>query len=153
MDFRSSPYRYFSDSIPNEQAELETKIQNKFIRNIVKPYPVHIPKKLEDDNAVQQQIPSSSSLYHHTPFPLKTQIQSNPPPQQPLYEQPPPIKQQPPLRIIDYCPPINCVIVSDHVKQCPVCSQIYRPYTGVMLTIIIILVVVILFLLKKILQF
>ena len=143
---------YFSDSIPTEeqQTELETKIQNKFIRNIVKPYPVNIPKKSNQDeeNQVIMQIPSSSSLYRQPPYPissLTTPIQKTSVP----YQKPLP----PPIRMIDYCPPINCVVVSDHVKQCPVCSQIYRPYTGVMITIIIILIVVILFLLKKLLQF
>jgi hypothetical protein len=49
--------------------------------------------------------------------------------------------------------PINCVTICAHVQSCPVCSQLYRPYTGIYLAVIVILIIVILFLLKKIFQF
>lgn len=49
--------------------------------------------------------------------------------------------------------PINCVAICGHVQSCPVCSQLYRPYTGIYLAVIVILIIVILFLLKRIFQF
>lgn len=50
-------------------------------------------------------------------------------------------------------PAPDCVSICRHVQNCPVCSQLYRPQTGIYLTVIAILVIIILFLLKKIFDF
>lgn len=66
------------------------------------------------------------------------------------YATPPPT---PPPVPIPTPAPINCVTICAHVQSCPVCSQLYRPYTGIYLAVIVILIIVILFLLKRIFQF
>lgn len=74
---------------------------------------------------------------YHSP-PMATRIQATPTPTM----TPTPVPE-----------PMNCVSICTHVKSCPVCSQLYRPYTGIYLAVIVILIIVILFLLKKIFQF
>ena len=64
---------------------------------------------------------------------------------------PPPMETQTPGP--QPLPVMNCVAICGHVQSCPVCSQLYRPYTGIYLAVIVILIIVILFLLKKIFQF
>jgi hypothetical protein len=91
----------------------------------------------------RRMIRSSSDMheegYHHPPPPMSTRIQS-----------PPPTTLPPPTPVPE---PMNCVSICTHVKSCPVCSQLYRPYTGIYLAVIVILIIIILFLLKKIFQF
>jgi len=76
---------------------------------------------------------------YHSP-PMATRIQATPTPTPTMAPTPVP-------------EPMNCVNICTHVKSCPVCSQLYRPYTGIYLAVIVILIIVILFLLKKIFQF
>jgi hypothetical protein len=81
--------------------------------------------------------PESYVEGYHSP-PMATRIQATPTPTM----TPTPVPE-----------PMNCVSICTHVKSCPVCSQLYRPYTGIYLAVIVILIIVILFLLKKIFQF
>ena len=145
--------------------DLQQRINKKFIRNVIKPrqYLSHV------DEQMPYTIPNSSELLTDKPFEPKTYFapyrhgpilqQQSPPFQQthafreafetlsPQRPSPPPPPPPPSPHVV------NCVFICEHVRSCPVCSQIYRPQTGIYLTVIVILVIVILFLLKKIFQF
>jgi len=160
--------------------DLETRIHKKFIRNTFKP-PRYHPAPHEDPMIpsspppISYEIPKASEIFpvttvtpiqdlspppaHHNPFSPETFFPS-PPQQQPSPSPAPPrfipvAAPQPPSTILKEKDPscLHCVDVCRHVQKCPVCSQVYRPYTGMFLTIIAVLVLVILFLLKKIFQF
>jgi len=157
--------------------DLSYKINKKFIRNVIKPMKQQQMYSNTTDS-LPYQIPSASELFG---FPTSSP-QPPPPTSSPssLYESPVPFqphqyteKRTTPLvlgRTSSYrnfeeydAPPrptqppqppvLNCVSICSHVQSCPVCSQLYRPYTGIYATIIVILIIVILFLLKKIFQF
>ena len=130
-----------------EAEELQDRIQKKFIRNIIKPYPssTFLSNNLPDYD--HHEIPSSSSLHMNAAPVMEAAVTKTP-----LYTSViPTVIQNKPEETITT---IHCIDVNKHVNTCPVCAQIYRPnIIGVLITIIIILVVVILFLLKKLLQF
>lgn len=142
--------------------DLEQKINRKFIRNVIKP--------LEQINRYNEpttpyQIPSASELFQRYPptgsqIPFEPSLYTSRPPltsplvsehRAPLPSSPVVSLPQPPVPVPPT--PLNCVTVCGHVKACPVCSQLYRPYIGVYLTVIVILVIIILFLAKKLFRF
>jgi hypothetical protein len=124
---------------------LNEKIHKKFIRNVIKPMEQYYGHQSYQS---PYKIPSSSSFLS----PIKA---FNPE----EYEKVPKEEKTPIYLSSTYstpCPtpaPLNCIVVCEHIQSCPVCSQLYKPYTGVYLTVITILVIIILFLLKKIFQF
>jgi hypothetical protein len=152
--------------------DLGYKINKKFIRNVIKPMKQQQQMYSSTTDGLPYQIPSASELFgfpssspppsptaspSHSPYETPVPFQPHQyaekrvtPVRTPLYrnvaeESPPPPPPQPPV--------LNCVSICSHVQSCPVCSQLYRPYTGIYATIIVILIIVILFLLKKIFQF
>lgn len=127
--------------------ELNEKIHKKFIRNVIKPMEQYYGHQSYQS---PYKIPSSSSFLH----PMKPFIPEE-------YERIPK-EEKTPIYLSSYSPspspcptaaPLTCIVVCEHIQSCPVCSQLYKPYMGVYLTIITILVIIILFLLKKIFQF
>lgn len=148
----SSSYRYLGESMNNNQEdeteELQNRIQKKFIRNIVKPYPssTFLSNNLPEYD--HQEIPSSSSLHMNAAPVMEAAVTKTP-----LFTSVIPTATHNKPKAEETVT-IHCIDVNKHVNTCPVCAQIYRPnIIGVLITIIIILVVVILFLLKKLLQF
>lgn len=161
----------------DELDELNQKINKKFIRHVIKP--MEQAHRYHSSSSVQEtayKIPSSSDVfrpphppnYHLAINPLRPQdYGQKPPPHHAESFQMPPLKQRTPVQDLYRYPPVsapappppptpeslNCVVVCQHVKSCPVCSQLYKPQTGVYLAIITILVIIILFLFKKIFQF
>ena len=158
--------------------DLHQKINKKFIRNVIKPMrhaerhqdmeiPYQIPSASElfglPRNSLPAPPPPVSSRQERQERPFQPSVYEGYPPESPPMETPrirrstplvyataPPTPQpspQPPT------PVMNCITICQHVQTCPVCSQLYRPYTGIYLAVIVILVIVILFLLKKIFQF
>jgi hypothetical protein len=164
------------------EEDLEYKINKKFIRNVIKPMKQQQMYSSTTDS-LPYQIPSASELFGFptsSPSPSPPPPSQQPPTSSPSpYETPVPFQphqytETRPLapgrtslyrNFEDYDPPtprptspppppvLNCVSICGHVQSCPVCSQLYRPYTGIYATIIVILIIVILFLLKKIFQF
>jgi len=150
--------------------DLQQRINKKFIRNVIKPrqYLSHIEEQMP------YRIPNSSELLKDKPFEPETYftpyrhgpiLQQQPFQQTHALREPfetlssptPPPSPSPPTPPPSPSPPsppvVPCVFICEHVRSCPVCNQIYRPQTGIYLTVIVILVIVILFLLKKIFQF
>jgi len=153
--------------------DLHQKINKKFIRNVIKPMR-HAER--HQDMEIPYQIPSASELFglprNSLPAPPPVSSRQERPFQPSVYEgypsehppETPRIRRSTPL-VYATAPPtpqpspqpptpvMNCITICQHVQTCPVCSQLYRPYTGIYLAVIVILVIVILFLLKKIFQF
>jgi hypothetical protein len=138
-------------SSQSELDELDRKIKNKFIRNVVKPYNNDMPRRYIDqsqhiENTVQR-TPIEKILPHPSfPSPqqvFKNQYQPYSPYTHVIRENypvvhPSPIKNE-----------ISCRQINHHVQTCPVCTKIYTPYNHILMVIIVILVIIILFLIKK----
>ena len=157
--------------------ELNQKIQNRFIREVVKPYsngirkPMHIPPS-------QYTIPKSSEVFSSSspaqppPLPsicLNRQGQSQsqrrivhvPPQYTPIMTTPLSPSHMQQLQTQAPCPldfrfrenkntvNIACLDIHQHVGNCPVCSKLHRPYNSILMVIIVVLLLVILFLSKK----
>jgi hypothetical protein len=148
--------------------DLNQKIQNRFIREVVKPYsngirkPMHIPPS-------QYTIPKSSEVFSSSsppPPPPLPFIGSNrqgqgqqrrivhvPPQYTPIT---PHMQQACPLDFrfqekIEQKNTVNiaCLDIHQHVGNCPVCSKLHRPYNSILMVIIVVLLLIILFLSKK----
>jgi len=167
--------------IAEDYDDLHQKINKKFIRNVIKP--MRYAEKHHDTgaDAIPYQIPSASELFGNQDVPRGGSLPASRPmhPQRDdwapfhaeQYSSPPipspprrflratPVMMPPPMEtpiqtpVPPSLPVMNCVAICGHVQSCPVCSQLYRPYTGIYLAVIVILIIVILFLLKKIFQF
>uniref|UniRef100_A0A6C0K4B5 Uncharacterized protein n=1 Tax=viral metagenome TaxID=1070528 RepID=A0A6C0K4B5_9ZZZZ len=153
--------------------ELNQKIQNRFIRDVVKPYsngirkPVHIPP-------TQYTIPKASEVFSAPPSSLppassggggggggyripemgatgttrQRRVVHVPPQYTPLVNSPSPCPLD--FRFREKTSVnIACLDIHQHVGNCPVCSKLHRPYNSILMVIIVILLLIILFLAKK----
>jgi len=89
-------------------------------------------------------IPTSSHIVEKEPVVVATPPTSKPYfPAKNAYYQEPHSPQQPQYPT-EYTSPRNlhCIVIADHIVDCPICSRFYRNYTPVYNVIILILVIV-----------
>lgn len=133
--------------------ELNQKIQNRFIRDVVKPYsngirkPMHIPP-------TPYIIPKASEVFYPPPIPempnnRPRRIVHVPPQYTPIMSSAPPTAPCPLDYRVKETVNIGCIDIHQHVNNCPVCSKLHRPYNSILMVIIVILLLIILFLAKK----
>lgn len=97
-------------------------------------------------------IPSSSDLMVNDEPPSRP---STPPPSRFAYSfsNPPTPKTQPPSSsddsILSNPRNIHCVVIADHIMECPICSRFYRNYTPIYNIIILILGIALIVLIIK----
>ena len=162
--------------------ELNQKIHNRFIRNVVKPSsnhikpPPHFAKNVAAASSVNKyRIPRSSEILsgptaskgwgRQEVVQVQDQAQAPYPPRYftPLskerYPPPrPPLYYPPPTPVPQQQPKVvhiapNCQDINLHINTCPICQKLYQPYNSVLMVIIVILIIIILFMMKKMFNF
>lgn len=128
-----------------ELSELNTKINNRFIRNVYKP-----PKQSSSQPPPPQQqrlLNSSEFMEHARPMVMMDAEEEV------VVDIPPPDVMMPTHARATpspyYCPSLDCRHVATHTTTCPVCQKLYKGYDAVYIAIIVALMIVIIFLIKK----
>lgn len=123
-------------SSPDE--ELNQQIQNKFIRDTVRPFESKSRIQFEEDKIPTYKVEKSEPIIEHMfqpPIQNFTPINDNL-----VFSEP------------NVSTPHNCVHIFESVRKCPICKHLYSKNDGIYISVIIILIIVIIILLKIVFQ-
>jgi len=125
--------------VNNERDEFSYQIKNR-----------HIRANNERDNIYSVSSGMNTSIQ---PFQPDFQQLEQPMQMQPMQMQPMQMQRQPFMQHLKYYDEeISCIAISNHIKECPICSKFYNCDNSMYIVCIVLLIIVCIILLKRIIE-
>jgi len=114
-------YRKAASAVHHQQSE-----PAKAVPTFTIPSSSNIGIEKEEIKSIKPYFPARQAYYQDS-YPQQQQLQP---------------QQQPPQEVYTSPRNLHCIVIADHIVDCPICSRFYRNYTPIYNVIILILIIV-----------